>query len=69
MSEKIPFPRFQNYLRGVFKRTADTDSWLRIQSFSKWILDLFRNAMIVGVLKYFSDKSGTWVLWVAEQVA
>jgi hypothetical protein len=39
-------------------------------SFSKWVFDLFRNAMIAGVLKYLSDKSPTsWVLYIAAEVA
>ena len=70
MSEKIPFPRFQNYLRGVFKPTVDAQtSFLISHTFSKWVFDLFRNAMIAGVLKYLSDRNGGWILWIASQVA
>ena len=70
MEEKIPFPRFQNYLKGVFKPTADAHmSFLMSHSLSKWIFDLFRNAMIAGVLKYLSDRSGNWILWSASELA
>jgi hypothetical protein len=70
MNEKIPFPRLQNYLRGVFHPTVDAHmSFLISHSVSKWVFDLFRNAMIAGILKYLSDRSGSWILWIASEIA
>lgn len=70
MSEKIPFPRFQNYLKGVVEPSVDAPlSFAISHSLSKWVFDLFRNTMIAGVLRYLSDRNGGWVLWIASEVA
>jgi hypothetical protein len=44
-------------------------SFLISHTFSKWIFELFRNAMIAGVLKYLSDRSSSWLLWLASEIA
>jgi hypothetical protein len=41
----------------------------KIQSLTKWIFDLFRNAIVAGVLNYLADKSGSLSLKIAAAVA
>lgn len=56
--------RLQTYLSGVIDRYDEPDTafsrWFR--QATKWVFDLLRNAMIVGLLKYLAPKTNNWLL-------
>jgi len=56
--------RLQTYLSGVIDRYDEPDTafarWFR--QATKWLFDLLRNAMIVGLLKYLAAKTNSGLL-------
>jgi hypothetical protein len=63
---------FGRYLSGVFVVfTESGDYWAarKIQSVSKWIFDVLKNAMVANTLKFLADKSGFLILRIASDVA
>ena len=63
---------FGRYLSGVFVLfTESGDYWAagKIQSVSKWIFDVLKNAMVAGTLKYLAEKSGSLTLKICADVA
>jgi hypothetical protein len=63
---------FGRYLSGVFVVfTESGDYWAarKIQSMSKWIFDILKNAMVAGTLKFLADKSGFLILRIVSDVA
>lgn len=60
---KIPFPRFQAYLRESFQWVpTEVATAARIRDLVKWFFDLLKNAVVAGVLKYLADKTGSALL-------
>jgi hypothetical protein len=39
----------------------------RIRERTKWLFDFVRNIMILGVLRYVSDRMGGWGVWIIYQ--
>lgn len=57
---------FQNAIVVVPEIKSGTEA---LNAFTKWILDLIKNAGAVGVLQYFADKSQSTSLNVIAKIA
>jgi hypothetical protein len=61
---------FGPYLNPVLqKREGQVALWQLVRNFSKWFFDLLRNFVLVGLLKYFYEKSGSAVLFYLHEFA
>jgi hypothetical protein len=54
----------KSFLKAHWVQLLSQDNWGFQRAFGKWWLDLIRNIMVVGVLRYFSLKSNDIVLQI-----
>lgn len=61
---------FHEYLSHLIERPAEEiRAATAVRNFSIWFFALLRNFVLVGLLKYFYDKTGSNLLFVMHQVA
>jgi hypothetical protein len=61
---------FRGYLNHLFERPPEEiRAATAVRNFAKWFFALLRNFVLVGLLKYFYDKTGSEFLFVIHQVA
>ena len=60
----------RSYLSQLFERPEqEVAAATVIRNFATWFFQLLRNFVLVGVLKYFYDKTGSEVLLFIHQIA
>jgi hypothetical protein len=58
--EKIPFPRFQQYLRdGFIPHPVDIQTSAQLRALAKWFFDFVKNAITVGALMALGKKTNS----------
>jgi hypothetical protein len=61
--DRIVFPKLQNFLRkSVHINEPNLRTSLGIRALIKWIFDLARNVMIVGVIQFLAKKTDSTTL-------
>jgi hypothetical protein len=61
---------FLAYLNHLFERPPEEiRAATAVRNFARWFFALLRNFVLVGLLKYFYDKTGSQILFVIHQVA
>jgi hypothetical protein len=61
---------FREYLSHLFERPAEEiRAATAVRNFARWFFALLRNFVLVGLLKFFYDKTGSDILFVMHQVA
>ena len=61
----------KTYMQQLFQPSGDLDTGAAevTRRWTKWLFDFTRNVMIVGVIKYVADKSGSWMLYAFYLIA
>jgi len=61
---------FHSYLSGLFERPqGEVAIATKVRNFCIWFFNLLRNFVLVGLLKYFYDKTGSVLLFYIHQFA
>ena len=56
---------FREYLSHLFERPAEEiRAATAVRNFARWFFALLRNFVLVGLLKFFYDKTGSDILFV-----